>query len=82
VTDDERARADRLAERLRDAHRRLASLELPQDEKASVARRLVALSDAAKHDVDRAALRLDRLLADLDASRTAPPRDGDGPAQG
>lgn len=63
MTDD---LAGELAVRLRDAHRRVASLDLPEDEKARVARRLIALSDVAKTDLDRAAVRLDRLLADLD----------------
>ncbi len=56
-----------LARRLRDAHRRVRSLDLPADEKARVAKRLLALTDASKHDVARASARLDLLLADLDA---------------
>ena len=58
-----------LALRLRDAHRRVAALDAPEDEKARVARRLLALTDASKHDLARASARLDRLLADLDAGR-------------
>ena len=68
--------AAELAVRLRDAHRRLATMEASADEKARVARRLIALTDASKHDVARASARLDRLLADLDAGR--PPSD-EGP---
>ena len=64
-----------LAERLRDAHRRVARLDLPADEKARVVGRLVALTDASKHDVARASARLDRLLADLDAG-VAPADEG------
>lgn len=60
-----------LAERLRQAHRRVGSLDLPSQEKGRVAQRLIALSDAAKHDVARASARLDRLLADLDAGRVS-----------
>ena len=56
-----------LARRLREAHRRVGSLDLPDDEKARVARRLIALTDASKRDVARASARLDLLLADLDA---------------
>jgi len=59
--------AAELAVRLRDAHRRVAALEVSPDEKARVARRLIALTDASKHDVTRASARLDLLLADLDA---------------
>lgn len=63
MTDDV---AHELAIRLRDAHRRVASLDLPESEKSRVARRLIALSDVAKTDLTRASARLDRLLADLD----------------
>ena len=59
----------RLATRLRDAHRRVATLDAPDDQKARVARRLIALSDASKRDLVRASARLDALLADLDAGR-------------
>ena len=60
-----------LALRLRDAHRRVASLEVSDNEKAGVASRLIALTDASKRDLGRASRRLDLLLADLDAGRTA-----------
>ena len=60
-----------LALRLRDAHRRVARLDVPDDEKARAARRLLALSDASKRDLERASVRLDRFLADLDAGRIA-----------
>jgi hypothetical protein len=56
-----------LATRLRDAHRRVATLDASDDQKARVARRLIALTDASKRDLVRASARLDRLLADLDA---------------
>ena len=58
-----------LARRLRDAHRRVASLEVDEDEKRRAATRLIALTDASKRDVGRASARLDLLLADLDAGR-------------
>ena len=58
-----------LATRLRDAHRRVATLDVPEDQKARVARRLIALTDASKRDLVRASARLDALLADLDAGR-------------
>jgi hypothetical protein len=56
-----------LSLRLRDAHRRVASLEGPDDEKALYTRRLLVISDASKRDLARASRRLDDLLADLDA---------------
>lgn len=59
-----------LARRLREAHRRVGALDLPDDEKARVAKRLIALTDASKRDVVRASARLDLLLADLDAERS------------
>jgi hypothetical protein len=58
-----------LATRLRDAHRRVATLDASEDQKARVARRLIALTDASKRDLVRASARLDALLADLDAGR-------------
>jgi hypothetical protein len=61
------ALAAELAVRLRDAHRRVSTLDASPDEKGRVARRLIALTDASKHDVERASRRLDLLLADLDA---------------
>ena len=62
-----------LARRLRDAHRRVASLDVDEDEKRRVATRLIALTDASKRDVARASVRLDLLLADLDAGRRLGP---------
>ncbi|MCW2667822.1 MAG: hypothetical protein JWN57_2784 [Frankiales bacterium] len=64
-----------LAERLKQAHRRLRALDLPPQDKARAARRLIALTDASKHDVARASARLDAFLADLDAGRVTPDED-------
>jgi len=58
-----------LAERLRDAHRRVARMDAPEDQKARLTRRLIALTDASKRDTGRASARLDALVADLDAGR-------------
>ena len=68
-----------LARRLRDAHRRVAQLEGNDDEKACVTGRLIALTDASKHDVGRASARLDHLLADLDAGRQPVPHQSPDP---
>ena len=68
-----------LARRLKQAHRRVASLNVDDDEKARVARRLIALTDASKRDVGRASHRLDLLLADLDAGRRLAPDDQNEP---
>ena len=66
MTDDLHAQ---LATRLKDAHRRVATLPATDDQKARVARRLIALTDASKRDAARSSARLDALLADLDAGR-------------
>jgi hypothetical protein len=79
VTEDAAAQ---LADRLRDAHRRVRSLKVPDDEKARATRRLLAISDASKHDVQRAAKRLEQFLSDLDERRIAAadaPRGSDQP---
>ncbi|MGB8649576.1 MAG: hypothetical protein WCD35_02830 [Mycobacteriales bacterium] len=57
-----------LSARLRDAHRRVAALAVNDDEKARVIRRLLAISDAAKHDLGRASDRLNAFLNDLDGA--------------
>jgi hypothetical protein len=72
--DDDELFAD-LSVRLREAHRRVAALKLPDDEKARVIRRLLAISDATKHDIGRASVRLDTFLADLDAGWRPDPHD-------
>ena len=63
--------AAELADRLLEAHRRVRSLDVPKDEKARATRRLLAITDASKHDVDRAAKRLEAFLGDLDSGRIA-----------
>jgi hypothetical protein len=73
--DDEELFAE-LSGRLRDAHRRVTALDLPDDEKARVIRRLLAISDATKHNLTRAAQRLDAFSADLDAGWRPGSRDG------
>jgi hypothetical protein len=63
---DDAEQAAELAARLRDAHRRVAALDVEPSQKASITRRLLVISDAAKQSVPRAARRLDALLAELD----------------
>ena len=69
MSDGDRELADSLSERLRDAHRRVRTLPVEPEVKQRVARRLLAISDASKHDLERASRRLDVLLADLDTGR-------------
>ena len=63
--DDQRLFSD-LSRRLREAHRRVGVLPVGEDEKARVARHLIAITDASKHDLGRASTRLDRLVAEMD----------------
>ncbi|AWS46384.1 hypothetical protein AB0M44_08725 [Streptosporangium subroseum] len=55
-----------LARRLRDAHRRVRVLPIPPAERQRLSRRLLAICDVSKHDLDHAAGRLDLFLLDLD----------------
>jgi hypothetical protein len=61
--------AMQLAVDLAAAHRRVRELEIADDEKALASKRLLAISDASKHDVGRAAKRLHAFMRDLDAGR-------------
>ena len=63
---DEGELAAHLAERLREAHRRVASLDVDAEQKSSITRRLLVITDASKHSVARASRRLDALLSELD----------------
>ena len=67
-TDDAALFAD-LSRRLREAHRTVAGLDAEPEVKERVTRRLIAVTDASKHDLRRASERLDALLADLAAGR-------------
>lgn len=62
---------ERVSAQLADAHRRVRSLDVPGEEKARATRRLLAISDASKHDLGRAAKRLTAFLDDLDHGRIA-----------
>jgi len=55
-----------LAEALREAHARVAALDVDEAEKASSTRQILAISDAAKHDLRRARQRLQAFLAELE----------------
>jgi hypothetical protein len=68
---------DRVAARLRDAHRAVRALQVPQDVRQALTRKLLIITAAAKHDLPGAARRLDRLLADIDAGRLPGDRAGD-----
>ncbi len=55
-----------LSQRLLETHRRVASLRTDVDTKGDVVRRLIAITNASKHDLRRASERLDALIAELD----------------
>jgi hypothetical protein len=68
VTDDDDAELfASLSQRLLETHRRVASLRADVDTKGDVVRRLIAITNASKHDLRRASERLDALIAELDA---------------
>jgi hypothetical protein len=56
-----------LAARLKQAHTRVANPAVPEETRRELARRLLAVTAAAKHDLADAARRLDQLAAELDA---------------
>jgi uncharacterized protein involved in exopolysaccharide biosynthesis len=58
--------------RLRECHARVAALDLPAAQKASITRRLLAISDSAKHDLTRASQRLDAFVAELEVQHPSP----------
>ena len=57
---------DALARLLRDAHRRVRALAVPEEERIRLSRRLLAICDAAKRDGQAALARAAAFLADLD----------------
>ena len=69
---DDAQLAAQLADKLRDAHRLVASLDVDAEQKSSITRRLLVISDASKHSVTRAARRLDALLAELEGQSPSP----------
>ncbi|GAA2457644.1 hypothetical protein [Streptomyces macrosporus] len=56
---------DLVAARLKDAHTAVRRLQVPQDVRATLARRLLAITAASKHDLAGAARRLERLMEDI-----------------
>jgi hypothetical protein len=70
--------ASELAANLAATHRRVRDLDVADDEKALASRRLLAISEAAKHDVATASRRLQTFVRDLDAGRIAVSKRPDG----
>ena len=71
AADDGLREQTELARRLREAHRRVRSCVVPDDERARLIRRLLAISDAAKRDISSASARLDAFLHALDDTPTS-----------
>ncbi|MBN3930877.1 hypothetical protein IQ279_14775 [Streptomyces verrucosisporus] len=68
---------DLVAARLKDAHTMVRALQVPDDVRAALVRRLLAVTAAAKHDLGGAARRLDRLMEDIRAGDGLFPGEGE-----
>ncbi|MGW9344408.1 SCO5555 family protein [Streptomyces albidoflavus] len=60
---------DVVADRLKEAHSRVRALQVPEDVRRALSRKLLAITAAAKHDLAAATRRLDRFTAELDEGR-------------
>ncbi|MET8679474.1 hypothetical protein ABZW18_18325 [Streptomyces sp. NPDC004647] len=58
-----------VAARLKEAHTRVRSLQVPEGVRMALSRKLLVITAAAKHDLAAAARRLDRFMKDLDEGR-------------
>jgi uncharacterized protein HemX len=58
-----------VAARLKEAHTRVRALQVPEGVRMALSRKLLVVTAAAKHDLEGAATRLDRLMKDLDEGR-------------
>ena len=61
--------ATQLAVDVAAAHRSVCELDITDVEKALASKRLLAISDAPKHDVGRAVKRLHTFMSDVDEGR-------------
>jgi hypothetical protein len=59
-----------VAEQLKEAHARVRELQVPEDVRMALSRKLLVITASAKHDLPDAARRLDRLMKDLDEGRS------------
>ncbi|MFD9573616.1 hypothetical protein ACFWBI_27710 [Streptomyces sp. NPDC059982] len=58
-----------VADRLKEAHTRVRTLQVPEGVRMALSRKLLVVTAASKHDLVDAARRLDRLMKDLDEGR-------------
>jgi hypothetical protein len=60
---------DRLAARLKEAHTRVRTLQVPEGVRVALQRKLLVITAASKHDLADAERRVDRLMTDIDEGR-------------
>ncbi|MEN3586013.1 hypothetical protein AAH978_17885 [Streptomyces sp. ZYX-F-203] len=58
-----------VAIRLKEAHATVRALQVPEGVRMALTRKLLVITAAAKHDLARAARRLERFTTDLEAGR-------------
>ena len=58
-----------VADRLKEAHTRVRTLQVPEGVRMALTRKLLVITAAAKHDLADAARRLERFMEDLDEGR-------------
>ncbi|GAB2824328.1 hypothetical protein GCM10027073_62880 [Streptomyces chlorus] len=58
-----------VAVRLKEAHARVRTLQVPEGVRMALTRKLLVITAAAKHDLAGAAKRLERFITDLDEGR-------------
>lgn len=69
---------DRLAARLKEAHARVRALQVPDDVRVALTRKLLVITAASKHDLAGAERRLVRLMTDIDEGRLPAAQAGTG----
>ncbi|OPF72644.1 hypothetical protein VT50_0230675 [Streptomyces antioxidans] len=67
-----------VADRLKEAHARVRTLQVPEGVRMALSRKLLVMTSAAKHDLADAATRLERFMNDLDQGRFPEDPDTDG----
>jgi plasmid maintenance system killer protein len=67
--DDQLRLYGEVADQLKVAHERVRALQVPESVRMALARKLLVITAAAKHDLAEAARRLEQLNADLDEGR-------------
>ncbi|EFL22962.1 MULTISPECIES: hypothetical protein [Streptomyces] len=66
-----------VAARLKEAHTRVRTLQVPEGVRMALSRKLLVITAASKHDLADAARRLERLMNDLDEGRFPEDPDSD-----